>query len=197
MTRWMISLRSAEASPAVSRQAGPGPSLTGPPGADTNSPGGFPCDCSNAKACSRMLTAAAASISFRCSLARFPPSDSRREAVTVVSRSSTSRTGTWTAGANRTARSRALAAAGPSPPLRLRGNPTRTSIGSYSATMAASLATSSPLAGTVVSGYASRPSGSHAATPIRASPQSNASRTPCRICPRSSFWLDGQLCTAC
>ena len=53
-----------------------------------------------------MLTAAAASISFRCSLARFPPSDSRREAVTVVSRSSTSRTGTWTAGANRTARSR-------------------------------------------------------------------------------------------
>mgnify|MGYP003693920359 CR=1 FL=1 len=71
----------------------PGPSVTGPPGADTNSPGGAPCDCSKLRACSRIATAAAPSINCRCSLARFPLSESRWEAVTVVSRSSTSRTG--------------------------------------------------------------------------------------------------------
>ena len=62
-----------------------------------------------------------------------------------MSRSSTSRTGTSIAPANRSARSRAFAAAGPSPPLKLRGKPTSTSIGSYSATTATKSATSAAL----------------------------------------------------
>jgi hypothetical protein len=41
---------------------------------------------------------------------------------------------------------------------------------------------SSAPACTVLTGYASTPSRSHAATPIRASPQSSAIRTPRRIC---------------
>ena len=45
--------------------------------------------------------AAAASMTPRCSLARRPPSRSRRDAMTVVSRSSTSRTGTGVAAARR------------------------------------------------------------------------------------------------
>ena len=70
------------------------------------------------------------------------------------------------------------------PPLKLRGRPTSTSIGSCSATTAINSPISSAPARTVVSGYASTPPESHAATPIRASPQSIASRTP-----RRKLWL--------
>ena len=76
-----------------------------------------------------MATAAASSIIARCSRARFPPARKRCDAVTVLNRSSTNRTGTPIARASRPARSRAFAAAGPSPPPNDLGNPTMTSIG--------------------------------------------------------------------
>src|SRR5882757_4329124 len=85
--------------------------------------------------------------------------------------------------ATRWAKARTFAAAGPSVPLRDRGSPTTTSIGSYSATIAASLrsavGTSRP--GTVSTGVARMPSGSQDATPIRASPTSTAILGPRRI----------------
>src|SRR5689334_11870944 len=82
--------------------------------------------------------------------------------------------------ATRCAKSRTLAAAGPSLPLRDRGSPTTTSIGSYSPTMAANRrsAASTSRPGTVSTGVARIPSGSHEATPIRASPTSTAIRRP-------------------
>ena len=93
-----------------------------------------------------MATAAAASIRERCCRLLLPASRSCRAALTVVSRSSTSRTalgrGSAAPAAGRRAasraarplaRSRILAAAGPSPPDSERGSPTTISTGSYSA----------------------------------------------------------------
>src|SRR5690349_21085332 len=91
--------------------------------------------------------------------------------------------------ANSCAKARTLTAAGPSPPLRERGRPTTTSIGSYSSTNCRNrrwaAGTSRP--GTVSTGVARIPSGSHEATPIRASPTSMASRRPLRIFSTVSY----------
>ena len=83
-----------------------------------------------ARACSKIPTAAAANRSLaRCFSGRRPASRSCRAAVTVLSRSSTNRTGSvapsaTSAAASSAAAVRIRAAAGPSPPDSERGSPT-------------------------------------------------------------------------
>src|SRR5689334_1120518 len=150
------------------------------PGADaTSSPAGSPVERSASSAPCRMTAAAALSTCVRRCHDPRPRWRSASCAITVVNRSSTSRTGN---GASRVARDSAnalaVAAAVPARPDRPVGNPTMTSMAPCSVARAARASRSPRPRATVASGLASRPSGSHRATPTRADPRSMASRTP-------------------
>ena len=129
----------------------------------------------------KIVTAATWSIIPRCSLARTPASRSARAALTVVNRSSASRTGTgpmcWPMAS---ATSIASAADDPARSARVRGKPTTTSTTSISTTSAAIRRRyARPRSRrTVSTGVASTASGSLTATPIRTVPTSIPSLRP-------------------
>ena len=140
---------------------------------------GWPVERSVSSALWSSSAAAAWSTTVRRALPSRPPRRSASWARTVVNRSSTSRTGTGaTRAASAAAKPRASAADFPSRPDRPVGRPTTTSMASRSAVSRASSSRSPRPRLTVATGLASRPPGSQAATPIRASPTSMASLMP-------------------
>jgi len=161
----------------------------------TSCPGGRPVERSVSIACCKMTTAAAWSITARLLWRCRPCSLKTLSAVTVVSRSSTRRTGNaWPRPTNMSrkdsAYAMALTAAGPRPPLNERGKPTTISTAASSAARSAILSRSALPRGTVSTGVATRQSASQRATPTRTSPTSTPRRTPRRNrCPLSDEGL--------
>src|SRR6266702_190334 len=161
----------------------------------TSSPAGWPVDRSVSSAPCKINAAAAMSTTGFRSRDPRPPCRSASCAITVVYRSSTSRTGVGPSRATSdVAKPRAAAAAAPSCPDRPAGRPTTTSIAPCSATSAARVSRSPRPRRIVASGLASVPPGSHRATPIRAEPTSTANRTPALTRPPGSrkAWPPGR-----
>lgn len=135
-------------------------------------------------ACCRITTAATWSITAREPRVLRPERCSALWALTVESRSSTSRTGAvGTAEARRAAKARASSVEAVSAPDSDSGRPTTIADAPNSAARAAIRATSAPSGAsatraTVSTGTARRPSASQHATPMRERPTSMPSRTP-------------------
>src|SRR5450432_4063893 len=157
-------------------------------GAVTTSPGARPEERSASRALCKMMTAAAWSTTSRRAREPTPTAARCPWAVTVDSRSSTTRTGTGsTAAAMAVAYESAVCAAAPRAPDIDRGSPTTTSIALCLATRSAILARSARFAAassirrTVSTGDARTAAGSLTATPTRTLPTSMPSRTPGRM----------------
>ena len=147
----------------------------------------------------RIATAAAWSIIARWSLDRTPAARSDRCALTVVSRSSASRTGRGaTRRASASASSIASWAEGPVRSASVRGNPMTISTASRSLASCANRRTCLPERSrrTVWTGVARMPSGSLHATPMRTLPTSMPSRRPSPGSPSGSPGRSGSRCCA-